>query len=278
MKGGLCFVLWFLVAGSDAGSAQTASTPQTPAQPPPVLGTHPIRLELGGYVHHVDRGFGNWRGLEAQLWIPTNPRFIPVFLVDSQTRPTGTQQSYGFFSYLNWTDSFYTTQGFSLSPRRNDTAVYFPDQRYDIKAHWKVPPQKNLILAGGYTYYDLGPQGHGQIFNVGTIYYHEKLVLEGNLFINRNQPGALESTSGSLAAQYGTEGHYWAGVVLSGGRELYQSVSFQPIDIRFSSYSARAFYRKWLSRHLGVVVFFDYQDKLQAYRRVGLSSRIFFEF
>ena len=113
---------------------------------------------------------------------------------------------------------------------------------------------------------------------MGTIYYHEKLVLEGNVFINRNQPGALVSASGSLAAQYGIEGHYWAGVVLSGGRELYQSVSFQPIDINFSSYSARAFYRKWLSRHLGVVVFFDYQDKLEAYRRVGVSSRIFFEF
>ena len=67
MKGGLWLALWFLASGSDAASAQTASTPPTPAEPAPVLGTHPIRLELGGYFHHVDRGLGNWRGLEAQL-------------------------------------------------------------------------------------------------------------------------------------------------------------------------------------------------------------------
>ena len=88
----------------------------------------------------------------------------------------------------------------------------------------------------------------------------------------------MYSASGTLATQYGQEGKYWAGVTAGGGHQLYQFVGQVPFDIRQNGYNAQVFYRKWLSRHVGIVLTFDYQDLLEAYRRVGGASSLFFEF
>lgn len=258
----------------------TACLAQTPLPPGPSqdLPQLPFRLEVGGYGSHVTNGYGDWRGAQTMLWIRTNPVFIPLIFFDSQTRPGGTQQNYGFFSYLNWSKSFYTTQGFSAAPQNDPAAIYFPKRRYDVKANWKVPPSRSFVLGAGYTRFDLGAAGHGQIFNVGALWYHRKLVLEGNAFINRNQPGDLVSGSGSIALQYGQEGKSWFGVNAGGGHQLYQYVGQTPFNVRLNGYNAQTFYRKWLSRHVGIVVTFDYQDLLGNYRRVGGGSNLFFEF
>jgi len=257
--------------------AQQSSTgPRTlelaPAQP------LPFRFEMGAYGSQLDRGLGTWRGNEAQLWIRSSSRFIPMVGFDNHTRPEGTQNNYSFFSYMNWNKSFYTVQGFSVAPQRNPRAVFFPRTRFDVKANWKVPPARRLVLGAGYTRFDLGGPVQGQIFNVGAQYYYGKLVVDGNLFINRNQPGDLVSGSGSLTALYGREWNYWVGVTAGGGRELYRYIGLGPVDVRRSSYTINTFYRKWLSRHFGVVFSFDYQNRMDAYRRVGVASKLFFEF
>jgi YaiO family outer membrane protein len=251
---------------------------QQPPASPPDTAQLPFRLEMGGYGSHVDNGYGNWYGGQTLLWIRTNPVFIPMIAFDSQTRPTGTQQNYSFFSYLNWTKSFYTTQGFSDAPQDNALAVYFPKRRYDIKANWKVLHEKSLVLGAGYTRFDLGAQGHGQIFNAGAIWYHKKLVVDGNIFVNRNQPGDFYSAAGTLAVQYGTEGKSWLGVTTGGGRELYRYVGQTVLDVRHNDYSFSAFYRRWLTRHVGVVVRFDYENLFDAFQRAGGASSLFFEF
>jgi YaiO family outer membrane protein len=254
-----------------AQSSQAPNPPQDTTQ-------LPFRLEVGGYGSHVNAGYGNWRGAQSTLWIRANPVFIPAVFFDSQTRPTGTQQNYGFISYLNWSKSFYTVQGFSAAPQSGSAAVYFPKRRYDIKANWKLPPARNLVLGAGYTRFDLGVQGHGQFFNAGALWYHRKLVVEGNAYLNRSQPGDFYSASGTVAVQYGQEGKSWIGGTAGGGRQLYQYVAQVPINVRFNGYSLQAFYRKWLSRHVGIAVTFDYQDLKGAYRRVGGASNLFFEF
>lgn len=237
----------------------------------------PIRLEFGGYSSYVNNGFGNWSGGQAQLWYRSR-FFTPAFTVDRQTRPQGTQWNYAFFSYANWTKSFYTTQGFSWAPQKDPLDVYFPQKRYDIKAYWKLLPEKNFVIDAGFTRFDLGAPGHGQIFSAGSLYYHGKWVVDGNLFINRSQPGNLYSASGLLAVQRGQEGRYWVGVTVGGGRELYQLIGQTPFEARFMSYSLGTFYRKWFSKHAGVVFSGDYLDKLNAYRQAGGSARLFFEF
>jgi YaiO family outer membrane protein len=244
----------------------------------PAGGVLPVHVEAGGYGTQVNHGFGSWRSADAQIWIRSNPHFIPVLTVESQTRPLGTQQNYSFFSYLNWSKSFYTVQSVSVAPQHNETAIYFPKTRYDLKAFWKVPPGRQFVLAGGITRFNFGASGKGEIYNVGSVYYHDKLIVEGNLFVNRNQPGNLYSASGTISTQYGREGVYWAGVTAGGGRELYNYIGVAPFDVKFFSYSIRPFYRRWLSRHMGYTVSLLYLHKIQAYRQMGASAKLFVEF
>ena len=238
----------------------------------------PVRLELSGYGSHVTSGFGTWRGGGGQLWIRASRFFVPAFIVESQTRPQGTQQNYTLFSYLNWSKWFYTTQGISYAPQKGIATIYFPKWRYDIKGHWKLPPGGSFVLGVGYTNFDYVEPGRGQIFNLGAIYYYKGLVLEWNGYLNENQPGDLWTGAGSFAMQYGSEGKYWFGVIVGGGREQYRTIGVAPGEIRLTSYSTSMFYRRWLSRHAGFLIGFDYQDKLNHYRRAGGSGGLFFEF
>jgi YaiO family outer membrane protein len=266
-------------------AAAFAAGAQTPVDQPPIQpGTQgsfeqlPVRVEFGASSSDVDHGLGPWNTIDTQIWFRGNHFFIPNFTVDSQTRPAGTQQNYAFFSYLNWTDSFYTTQGFSASAAHDPATTYYPRFRYDIKAYYKLPPKKHFVIGAGYTHFNLGPTGHGDIVNIGSLYYHNKLVLEGNLFINRSQPGNLWSASGTVSAQYGREGHYWLGSTFGAGRELYEYVGQTPFQVEFPSYSLNIFYRKWFTRHVGAVISFDLLDNATAYRQIGGTGHLFFEF
>src|SRR5215475_9699780 len=133
-----------LLGLSAAAIAQTAQPPSSPQDSG--LPQLPFRFEAGGYDSHVTNGYGNWGGAQTQFWVRSNPIFIPAFFFDSQTRPTGTQQNYAFFSYLNWSKSFYTTQGFSVAPQHDQAAIYFPKYRYDVKANLKVGPSRSVVV------------------------------------------------------------------------------------------------------------------------------------
>jgi len=270
-------VLALWVGASLPAAAQGGAAPAQTAGPPAVT-TLPFRFELGGYYTWANNGYGDWRGLDAALWMRGNTRFVPGFLVDSQTRPAGTQQNYAFTSYMNWTQSFYTVQGISAAPQRSPLAIYFPEVRFDIKGYWKLPPERNFVVGAGFTHYDFGRAGYGEIYNLGALYYRKKLVIEGNIFINQSFPGNLWSASGSMALQYGTEGKYWFGLTASGGRELYYYAGLSPFNVKFTSFTINLFYRRWISRHMGYVVGTMLQDKLDAYTRAGMSAHLFFEF
>lgn len=238
----------------------------------------PVRVEIGGSASDVTTPYGNWYSEYFQVWLRSNSFFIPAFTVESQGRPGGTQMNYAFFSYTNWTKSFYTTEGFSYAPGGGGTAVYYPGNREDVKAFWKITPGKRVVLSGGFTRFDFGAPGRGQIYNAGAIYYRGHVVVEGNLFINRNQPRNLVSASGALSAQYGREGRYWFGATVSGGQQLYNFNGNAPTDISLFSYSMEGFYRKWITRHMGYKVSFHYLKMLDTYNQTGGATSLFFDF
>jgi YaiO family outer membrane protein len=242
----------------------------------------PMRLEVGTNHSYAGKDYGYWRGADVQLWIRYSKRFIPVLTIDSQTRPQGTQQTFGFFSYMNWTKSFYTTQGVSFAPQLSPFGavqpIYFPKQRYDVKAYYKLPSKPSLVLDAGITYVDYGGPLKGEIFSTGFIYYPKKMVIDGNLFVNHNQPGGKVTAAGSLSAQYGREGKYWIGATVSGGHEAYRYFAAGPVDVNLNGYSTQVFFRKWMSRHTGFVLSLDQQTKFSAYSRIGVIAKMFFEF
>ena len=264
------------LALATAAWGQTQETPAT-FERPGYESPLPVLLEVGTYHSGVTNGYGYWRGADAALWLRHNPRFTPVFLFNSQTRPGVTQQNFGFFSFANWTKNFYTTQGFSVAPERNGVTL-FPHQRYDVKGFYKAPFNRQLVLAAGYSRFSYGKIVKGNLYNAGFIYYPRKMVVEGNYFINHNQPGDKISSSGSLAVQRGQEGKYWAGVVVGGGKEVYTYIATTPLEVNLNSVSTQVFLRKWLSRHYGVYVSLDHQTKFSAYSRTGVTGRMFFEF
>ena len=264
------------IAMTAAGWGQTKETPAT-FERPGYESPLPVLLEVGTYHSGVTNGYGYWRGADAALWLRHNPRFTPVFLFNSQTRPGASQQSIGFFSFANWSKNFYTTQGFSFAPERKGYSL-FPHRRYDVKAFYKAPFNRRLVLAAGYSHFSFGGLTKGDIYNTGFIYYPRKMVVEGNYFLNRNQPGNKISSSASVAAQRGQEGRYWVGAVVGGGKEVYTYIAATPLEVNLDSISTQIFFRKWLSRHYGYYVSLDHQTKLGAYSRTGFSGRMFFEF
>ena len=241
-------------------------------------GPLPMRLEIGGYGSWMDNGYGSWRGVAAQFSARLGKTFVPIFTIDSQTRSSHAQQNYALLSYVNWSDSFYTVQAFSAATAASPAFTYFPDRRFDVKAHWKIPPRRNLVIGGGFSHLDFGRRSRADVLTVGALYYRNRLVLEGDAFVNRNQPGDLVSHAGIVSAQYGIEGRYWIGLSASAGRELYQHVAVVPQEVRLSNHSTGAFYRQWLSRHVGVAFSADYQNRRDAYRRVGTSTSLFLDF
>lgn len=238
----------------------------------------PIRVEMGGYAAQVDHGLGTWRGADAEVWVRGSTVFVPMFAVHTETRPEGTRGNYTFFSYLNWSKNFYTTQGFSWSPQTPGKPAFFARYRYDLKAHYKLPSARNVVLTAGYTRFDYGVPAHGDRYSAGLLLYHKKWVVEGNGYVMRNQPGNLIAGSGDIAVQYGREGRYWIGTRFGGGRELYQYVVTTPLEVRLGSVSNYTFFRKWLSRNAGFVIFAEFQNRMDLYRRMGGGARIFVEF
>jgi len=271
-------ILLFLGLIPAAFAEQTTGSPATFERPGSYESPLPYLLEVGTNQSAVSNGFGYWRGVDATLWVRKIPRFTPVFQFNSQTRPGVTQQAFSFFSFANWSKNFYTTQGFSYAPERGGVSL-FASRRFDVRGFYKLPVlQRRLLLTAGVSQFNFQGPVKGQIYSTGFLYYPKRMIIEGNYFINRNQPGNKIGNSASLAMQYGQEGKYWVGTVVGGGKEVYTYIAQTPLEVNLNSVSTQIFLRKWLSRHYGVFIAFDQQTKFGAFTRAGVIGRVFFEF
>lgn len=238
----------------------------------------PYRLEFGGYASHATKGLGTWRGGDGQLWFRGNRRITPVLTFESQTRPTGTQQNMGAMAIVNWSRNFYTIQGASASVAGKGEARYFPGQRYDFRGLWKTSFDRNFLLSAGYTRVNYGRGVSADMPNVGFLSYKGKVITEGVFYWVKNNPGNFNAGAATLSSMYGREGKYWVGATVGGGREVYRVVSVNPAEVRLNSFSVYAFARKWITRNTGVIVFFDFQNRIDFFRRTGAGARLFWEF
>jgi YaiO family outer membrane protein len=269
----VAFLMMAMMTAQDSASGNSASGGGVPWQ------ETPFRLEFGGYASHASKGLGTWRGVDGQLWIRGNRRITPVLTFDSQTRPTGTQQNVGGMAIVNWSPSFYTVQGFSASAAPVGAPLrYFPTQRYDFRAMWKTAHDRNFLLTGGYTRVNYGRGVSADMPNMGFLWYKGKFVTEGVAYWVKNNPGNFNAGAGTLSTMYGREGKYWVGATVGGGREVYRSIMVNPGEVRLNSVSFYAFARKWITRDKGIIVFFDFQNRIDFFQRGGGGARFFWEF
>lgn len=238
----------------------------------------PWRLEFGGYASQANKNLGTWRGVDGQLWFRGNRRITPVLTFDSQTRPTGTQQNIGGMAIVNWSRNFYTVQGFSASAAPSGGPRYFPTQRYDVRMLWKTSYDRNTLLSAGYTRVNYGRGVSADMPNVGFLWYKGKFVTEGVAYWVKNNPGNFNAGAATLSSMYGREGKYWVGATVGGGREVYRTIFVNAGEVRLNSVSVYAFARKWISRNTGVIIFFDFQNRINFFQRGGGGARFFWEF
>jgi len=232
-------------------------------------------LELGGFTNFVNNNFGRWSGGSGKIMYK-GERWAPSFGFAAQRRPEGAQATFGVDSYISFNKWFYALAGVGGSP--DGSAVLYPKLRYGFSGMLSLPRPRGLVATMGASQVH-GEQGaYGRTLTAGAMYYWGRAIWSGSLSFNRSYPGAVPSKSGGLGFQYGTEGRFWIGGGMGGGRIAYQTIALRPLDVRFLTFGPNVFYQQWISRQWGFIVKYDYQNQLDAFQRHGASASIFLEF
>ena len=260
-----------LRAQGAAGAAPVA----TPAPQQEVPRPRRTFASVAGFYNRLSDPYGSWRGADARIQYAT-PRVTPFLMASTQTRPEGSQQSIGLGSYVVFNRWVYTIVGVSGAP--DGSAVLYPRLRLDASVLANVPGVQGLVATAGITEIDFEGPGGGRIWSVGSMYYRGRLIVIDVVRFNRDRVSGAGSASGLVAAQYGVQGEYWLGASVGGGREAYQVLAATPFDVRFRSVGGSAFLQQWLSPAGGLLLRYEYEHKLTAYRRHGLSAGAFVEF
>ncbi len=181
-------------------------------------------------------------------------------------------------SYVNFSKRFYAIGGFSVSP--NSAVAFYPRARFDVAGMFSIEKVKGLVLSAGYTeirpYRTIG--GGGRIISLGGIYYHRIAILTANINFNEALPGKQRSTSGQFGVMRGTRGKYYVVAGISGGKVAYQLIANVPFDVRYNTISDFVSLQKWLAKHFGIIVRYDYQRAFENFGRHSVKSSLFFEF
>ena len=232
-------------------------------------------LDIGGFTNFVNNNYGRWSGGEAKIMY-RGSRFSPSFNYAYQRRPEGHQSTLGFDSYVNFNRWFYIAGGIGGAPE--GTAVLYPQLRYGVTGFLIVPGGKGLVATLGASQVHGKDESYSRTLSAGALYYRGPAIVSGNISFNRAYPGAHPSKSGAMAIQFGAQNKYWLGAGMSGGKIAYQTISLDPLNVRFLTYGPNIFFQKWITEKFGFTLKYDYQNQLEAFRRHGIAMNLFFEF
>src|ERR1035438_5810561 len=96
---------------------------QPPVEAGPIPQGEPYYIEFGGFENFVDNNYGHWSGATGRIMFRhLKPRglrrFTPILSFATQTRPNGSQATFGLDSYINFNKWFYMIAGVGGSPDR----------------------------------------------------------------------------------------------------------------------------------------------------------------
>src|SRR5581483_1540520 len=138
-----------LSAWTRHASAQTISSAAggaTPDQPAAVAQQQPLLVEIGGFTNLVDNNYGQWSGATGRVMY-RGTRVAPIFSVATQTRPEGSQVTFGVDSYVLVNRWFYATVGYGASP--DGSAALWPRRRYGGTAYVTIPHVSGVVAMIG---------------------------------------------------------------------------------------------------------------------------------
>ncbi len=242
--------------------AAALSCAQLGAQSPP-----PFSVDVGGFYQALDNGYSDWRGIDLRLAY-RGVRFSPFGGLSTQSRREGSQNNFGVGSYYTINKHAYAIAGFSTA--FGGTTVLYPRFRWDASLFGDTG-LPGLVMGVGYTHVSFGPGSSGEIVSAGPILYHGPLILSGSLRLNHDGVGGANSGSGEIGGQYGAQGKQWIGGRFGAGKEAYQLLSATPFDVQFTDIGGSVFYQRWLTTNTAATVRVDYEHKLTAYHRRGVT-------
>ena len=253
---------------------------QPPVEAGPIPQGEPYYIEFGGFENFVDNNYGHWSGATGRIMFRhLKPRglrrFTPIVSFATQTRPNGSQATFGLDSYINFNKWFYMIAGVGGSPP--GSALLWPQFRIGATGLVTIPGVRGLVGTLGASQIRAGDGTYANIFSPGALYYRGHAIWSGYISFNQNYPGSIASKSGGVAVQYRAEKKYWIGAGMGGGRIAYQTIALVPLNVRFLSFGPNFFFQKWITPKWGVILKYDYQDELLAYQRHGVSASVFFE-
>jgi YaiO family outer membrane protein len=207
-------------------------------------------IEAGAFYHHVDQGFGSWKGGYARAVVAGARN---VWYLDARAQEAFRDRGvYGSLANVHHFGSRLFTQ---LGVGGGTGKYVLPELRADGALTLKLGSAHALLLTAGGSYiksksiYD-----DRALFGSLAWYATPSLLLDLGGRVNWSDPGAVRSERVSGALTWGRPGG--AIVTLRGGAgtEGYQLTSAPVTLQKFRSQEAGVTLRHWLVRHAGVVL------------------------
>lgn len=252
------------------------AAPQPPPLPAPEAPQDPearsTELLLYTSAQRLSGGLGDWSEVGVRGSYTTGAHVLQGELATMKRFGES-----GRFIGIGDTWSFDADWFGSLSVGAGDGASYLPDFRVDAFLHRKLLAERNLIASLGVGHYR-APDGHTDrsLSIGGTYYFSGPWIVQGEVRLNRSNPGSVDTQQQFLALTWGrdqqtqvTARHAWGG-------EGYQTIGAGTALTNFKSHQTSLNLRHWLGADWGVVAGVErYSNPF--YRRRGATLALFWE-
>ncbi len=227
-------------------------------------------VEAGGFYHHVNHGFGSWKGGYARAVLASARN---AWYLDAKAQEAFRDRGvYGSLSNVHSFGSrFYTQLGIG-----GGTGKYvLPDLRLDGSLNFKLGRAKALVLTAGGTYVKSKSVYKDKVlFGSLSWYARPSVLFEAGGRVNWSDPGAVRSERVSGALTLGRVGAALVTLRGSAGTEGYQLIAPALTLQKFRSQEAGLSVRHWIHHHLGVAAAGEWYHN-PFYTRAGGSLGLF---
>lgn len=227
-------------------------------------------IEAGGFYHHVDRGFGSWKGGYART-VLAGARNTWYF--DARAQEAFKDRGvYGSLANVHVFGSRVYTQ---LGVGAGTGKYVLPDLRLDASLNLKLGAAKALVLTVGGTWVQAKSIYEDQAL-FGSLFWYASgsALLEVGGRINWSDPGAVRSERVSGSLTLGRVGRALLTLRGGAGTEGYQLIGPAQALQRFRSQEAGLVWRQWLSGRVGTVLGGEWYHN-PFYTRAGVSLGLF---
>ncbi len=273
----MSLALWQLPAQAQFTPLEPSlAAPQPPLLPGPEAAEAPearhTELLLYTSAQRLSAGLGDWSEVGVR-----GSRTVGAHVLQGELATMKRFGESGRFIGIGDTYSFDPDWFGSLSIGAGDGASYLPDVRVDGFIHRKLLAERDLVASLGAGYYR-APDGHTDrsLSIGGTWYFSGPWIVQGEVRLNRSNPGSVDTQQQFLALTWGrdqqtqvTARHAWGG-------EGYQTIGVGAAISDFRSRQTSLNLRHWVGADWGVVAGVEHYRN-PFYRRRGATLALFWE-